>query len=136
MVVQCGVDLWMLPRYREEVIAEGEFFVTKRNDRGVVERTPKSPDEMTMPEHVEYPVKTLVDWEVLKKRFDPANPKRFPSNWQERCERWRHDRQVLVFQGPRSLPACSALCVSCLVRNEHYTPFMTNRLSKKFYARA
>lgn len=100
--VMCGVDLWMLPRYKEQVLAEDELYVTKRTDRGVVQRTPKSPDVMTMPEHVEYPVKTRADWEALKKRFDPADPRRVPSNWPERCERWRRDGPVLVFQGPRS----------------------------------
>lgn len=79
--LHCGVDLWMLPRYREVVLAEDETYVTKRSDRGVVQRTPKSPDEMTMPEHLEYPVRTRADWEELKRRFNPADPARFPPEW-------------------------------------------------------
>lgn len=100
--VQCGVDLWMLPRFEEKVVAEDELYITKRNDRGVVERSPKSPDVMTMPEHLEYPVTSRADWEALKKRFDPADPRRFPSDWRAQCHRWRGDGPVLVFQGPRS----------------------------------
>ena len=70
--VQCGVDLWMLPRYDAQVIAEDESFVTERTDRGVVQRRQKSPDAMSMPEHIEFPVKNRGDWDRLKGRFDAA----------------------------------------------------------------
>ena len=100
--VQCGVDLWMLPRYEERVICEDEEFVTKLSDRGVVMRTLKSRDTMSMPEHIEYPVKTRADWKELKRRYDPAHPARFPNDWDERCEKWRKNGPILIFQGPRS----------------------------------
>ena len=100
--MQCGVDLWMRPRYEERVVAEDEDYITKFSDRGVLMRTPKSPDAMSMPEHLEYPVKTRGDWEALKKRFDPDGAARFPSDWSERCARWRREGPVLIFQGPRS----------------------------------
>ncbi len=100
--VKCGVDLWMLPRYEERVIAEDAVYITRLTDRGVVERKPKSPDEMTMPGHIEYPVTSRADWDELRQRFDPAEPRRFPSDWSANCERWTKDGPVLVFQGPRS----------------------------------
>ena len=99
---QCGVDLWMLPRYEQRVVAEDEETVTKVSDRGQVLRTFKSADAMSMPEHVAYPVRTRADWEQLKPRFDPTAPARFPGDWAARCERWRRDGPVLVLQGPRS----------------------------------
>ncbi|NCO32376.1 MAG: hypothetical protein AUJ92_12020 [Armatimonadetes bacterium CG2_30_59_28] len=98
----CGVDLWMLPRYEEQVLHEDETYVTRRIDRGIVERVLKSPDEMSMPEHLEYPVQSRADWEALKKRFDPSTPGRFPVDWPERCQRWRREEPVLIYQGPRS----------------------------------
>ena len=97
-----GVDLWMLPRYEEMVLDEDPEYIVKRTDRGEVQRVPKSPDTMSMPEHLEYPVKSRDDWEVLKKRFDPTDPLRFPSDWAAQCARWRAEGPVLVFQGPRS----------------------------------
>ena len=78
--VQCGVDLWMLPRYEECVIREDNLSITKRTDRGQVMRTFKHPDRMSMPEHIEYPVKTRADFQVLKKRLDPSDAARFPVN--------------------------------------------------------
>jgi len=100
--IRCGVDLWMLPRYEERVIHEDSESVTKLTDRGVVMRTFKSADTMSMPEHIEYPVKTRSDWEELKKRYNPSDPSRFPANWQKQCEGWRRGEPVLIFQGPRS----------------------------------
>ncbi len=99
---QCGVDLWMRPRYEQRVISEDDESITKVSDRGVVMRTFKSPDIISMPEHIEYPVKTRADWEELKKRFDPSDPARFPANWEERCKKWRKSGPVLIFQAPRS----------------------------------
>ena len=100
--VLCGVDLWMPPRYPEEVIAEDEHTITTRTDRGVLQRTLKSPDEMSMPEHIAYPVQSRADWEALKRRFDPADPARFPTGWSQQCAQWREEGPILVFQGPRS----------------------------------
>ena len=100
--VQCGVDLWMLPRYVEGVVLEDDQYVTKRTDHGVLMRVPKSPDAMSMPEHLKYPVKSREDWEELKKRFRAGDADRFPGDWEERCERWKQEGPVLIFQGPRS----------------------------------
>jgi len=100
--VQCGVDLWMLPRSVEQVVSEDKEYVTKLTDRGVLMRVPRSPDAMSMPEHLEYPVTTRADWEALKGKFRADDPGRFPGDWKERCKRWKEEGPVLVFQGPRS----------------------------------
>lgn len=100
--IQCGVDLWMLPRFEEQALGEDESTVTTRNERGVVVRTFKDPDRVSMPEHLEYPVKTRSDWKELKKRFDPSHPGRLPADWADRCARWRQEAPMLYFQGPRS----------------------------------
>ena len=98
----CGVDLWMLPRYEARVLEENERYVVQLTDRGIVERVMKSPDKVSMPDHLEYPVKSRADWEDLKPRFDPSHPDRFPADWKQRCEKWRETGPLLVFQGPRS----------------------------------
>ncbi len=100
--VQCPVDLWMRPRYEERVVSEDDESITRVNDRGVLMRTFKSPDTMSMPEYIEYPVKTRADWEELKKRFDPSDPARFPANWEKLCEQWRKAGTILVLQAMRS----------------------------------
>jgi len=100
--VQCGVDLWMLPRYPQEVLSEDDDYVVSRTDRGTVQRQLRDPDGMSMPEHLEYPVKDRADWDELKPRFDPSTPGRFPADWGDRCAQWEREGSILVFQGPRS----------------------------------
>jgi uroporphyrinogen decarboxylase len=99
--VQCGVDLWMRPRFAEEVVGEDDEYVTRRTDRGVVQRTPRDPDSMSMPEHISYPVTGRADWERLKARF-AADAGRFPADWDERCADWERRGTVVILQGPRS----------------------------------
>ena len=98
----CDVDLWMLPRFTEEILAEDEGYITRRTDRGTIERRPRSPDTMSMPEHLEYPVESRADWEALEPRFDPADANRFPADWPQQCARWRCEGPVLLLQGPRA----------------------------------
>jgi len=100
--LQCGVDLWMLPRFEQRVLAESEESVTTVTDRGIVMRQLKDPESMSMPEHLAYPVTSAADWQALKKRFDPADPARFPAGWRDRCRGWHVQQPVLLFQGPRS----------------------------------
>ena len=100
--VQCGVNLWMLPPYEKQVIREDDEFITRMTERGVVERRQKSPDVMSMPERIEFPVKNRTDWKALAPRFLASNPGRFPIDWNDRCRRWLEEGPVLVFQGPRS----------------------------------
>jgi len=100
--VRCGVDLWMVPPFEVKVVAEDDESVTEQNERGQILRRFKDPDAMSMPHHLEYAVKTRADWEALRDRFDPGEPKRFPADWAERCETWRRDGPVLMTQGPRS----------------------------------
>jgi uroporphyrinogen decarboxylase len=92
----------MLPRFEHRILAEDPHAVTEINDRGITTRTLKDPDGMSMPEHIEYPVKTRQDWQALKKRFDPSTTGRFPADWPDRSSRWRQQNPVLLFQGPRS----------------------------------
>ena len=96
------MDLWMLPRYEVEVLSEDDHYITRRNDRGVIERKLKSPDQMSMPEHLEFPIKTQADWNQLKRGLVADTAGRFPSDWQERCSRWKEEGPVLVFQEMRS----------------------------------
>lgn len=92
------VNLGWCPEWTEEVIEDHGDFVIKRDQRrGIILRDRK--DRASMPEWLEYPVKTRDDWERVKaERFNPNDPERFPSNWAEWCER-RRDGAVPVMVG-------------------------------------
>jgi len=100
--VSVGVDMWMRPSFEVKVLQEDAETRIEQNERGIIQRVLKNPDAMSMPHHLEYPVKTRADWEAMKERFDPADPGRFPDDWRQRCEQWRRDGPVLMTQGPRS----------------------------------
>jgi len=100
--LQCGVDLWLLPRFERVLLHEDERTITERTELGQVRRTFKDPDITSMPHHISFPVKSRADWEEIKGRFDPADPRRFPDDWAARCEEWRREEPVLLFQGPRT----------------------------------
>jgi len=98
----CAVDMWMRPRFAERVLHEDAESITKLSDRGQIIRTLKDPDATTMPQHLEYPVKTRADWEALKKRFDPCDTGRYPADWLQLCAQWRAEGCSLILTGPRS----------------------------------
>ena len=100
--VKCIGYLWMLPRYKVEVLEETDGFVTSRMAHGVIKREFKSEDEWSMPEWLSHPVKTRDDWRRIKKLFDPSHPERMPADWAASCTRWRDEGPVLIFQGFRS----------------------------------
>jgi len=98
----CSVDMWMRPRYPQEILSEDDEYVTRRTEYGQTVRVPKSPDTMSMPEHIDFPVQSPADWRELKKRFDPSDPGRFGASWLRRCGIWREQGTVLTLQTKRS----------------------------------
>ncbi|MHC4712236.1 MAG: uroporphyrinogen decarboxylase family protein [Planctomycetota bacterium] len=70
------------PPFEVEVIEERGEFVVSRNERGITLRNRR--DLASMPEFLDYPVKTPEDWERLKaERLDPATPGRLAGDWGE-----------------------------------------------------
>ena len=97
------------PHFEVEVIREDEETVTYRDETGVLARRRK--DAHSMPHWLDFPVKTLADFERIKERLDPLAPGRYPDNWDEHVRRWRTRDHILVvgnvaasfFGWPRSL---------------------------------
>ncbi|MEI6915978.1 MAG: uroporphyrinogen decarboxylase family protein, partial [Armatimonadota bacterium] len=68
--LHCGI----LPEFEAKVLEETENFVVVRDGRGVTQRCRK--DGESIPEYLDYPVKTPDDWERLKTerlRLDTSN---------------------------------------------------------------
>lgn len=70
------------PLLEVEKISEDENSVTYRDEMGIVRRSRKDRPEMSMPQFLEFPVKSRDDWERLKPRLDPDTPERYP-DWDE-----------------------------------------------------
>jgi uroporphyrinogen decarboxylase len=52
----------------------------------------------TIPQFLEFPVKTTKDWEEMKKRFDPRTRERYPKNWKVLVQAYkRRDYPLSLF---------------------------------------
>lgn len=91
------VNFGPLPAQERVVIGEDEATVTFIDDRGITRRDFKSGSTTSMPDFVDYPIKSRRDWEEdLAWRYDPDTPGRFPDNWSELVKQWKGRKVPLV----------------------------------------
>lgn len=76
-----GANLNLLPAFEEEVLQETQEYRIFRNTTGVVQKVLKSAS--TLPQFLDYTLKTASDWDDYKKRLQP-NPERIPDDIDER----------------------------------------------------
>ena len=92
-------DFGMRPPFEEETLATDNETFTMRDKMGLVYRQFADAPDRSMPEYIDFPVKTRADWEAIKKRFDPADPARYPADWDEQVARWRREQPILYAYG-------------------------------------
>ncbi len=81
--VNCGP----CPPFEKEILEESDDYLVFIDPWGITRRDYKG--GMSMPEFVEFPVKTPRDWERYKEeRLDPAHPGRLEGDWREKCAEW------------------------------------------------
>lgn len=90
-----GVDFGMIPAFDDAVVEDDGHRVTRRDRLGALLRELKEDPETSMPEFVDFPVKTRRDWEAIKPRFDPSTAARYPADWDARVRGWRNDKPIL-----------------------------------------
>jgi len=109
---------WCPPWPQREVIEDRGDHVIARDWRGIIIRDRK--DRASMPEWLEYPVKTRDDWERVKaERFNPDDPRRFPDDWKGWCKKQERGEVVVqlgyfpwgIFGTPRDLVGAEELLV-------------------------
>jgi len=97
-----AVNYWMLPPYERELIEEDEETETYRQPDGVVTRALKegtvNGGRMSMDTYLEWPVTDLKSFrKMVKERYDPADPQRYPSNWRETLlPQWKTRQHPLI----------------------------------------
>jgi len=64
------------------VVGEDERTMTVIDEFGITQRIVKDTPSR-MPQFVEFPVKKVEDWEEMKKRFNPSDPRRYSVRWGE-----------------------------------------------------
>jgi uroporphyrinogen decarboxylase len=113
--LECGV----LPHFAETVLEESGDYIVTRDWRGITMRNRR--DRGSMPEFLDYPVKTKQDWRRLKEeRLRVDEPGRGRQNWPEFRARLRRTGEAVqvgafpwgVFGTARDLMGAELLLVS------------------------
>ena len=75
------VNTGMRPGFDFQTIEEDERSRVVRDRSGVVKRESKVGS--SIPQFIEFPVKTRADWDEIRERFDPEAPGRYGDDWDE-----------------------------------------------------
>lgn len=83
------VNVGLHPTFGYQVLEEDEQYKIVIDGDGVKSRIMKSGDS-SIPQYIEFPIKTRDDFERFRERLNPTAPDRYPDNWNEMVENWRH----------------------------------------------
>ena len=83
-----GVNLYPLPDFSQEVVEETDKYVIKKNEWGAVGRWIKK-GVQSIPQFISFGVQNREDFLQCKRRLDPLEPKRYPSNWEQLKQGWK-----------------------------------------------
>ncbi|MCL5986174.1 MAG: hypothetical protein M1371_06365 [Actinobacteria bacterium] len=86
-----------IPCFEEEIIDQNDENVIYRRDDGKIVKTKR--DGSSMPQFLEYPVKTNRDFEKIKERFNPESKKRFPEQWNNLIKDYKNRTYPLQLGG-------------------------------------
>jgi len=76
------VDLSPLPRFVGELLEEDERYKTVRDEGGIIQKVlRRGTIRYLMPMFMDWPVHNQEDWEKIKQRYDPHDPRRYPPAW-------------------------------------------------------
>jgi uroporphyrinogen-III decarboxylase len=85
------------PMFPQKVMEEGETWLIVRDEWGIKKKVKRA--EESVPQFLEFPVKTREDFESIKTRFDPEDPKRFPEDWEQKVRRALEEETATIGWG-------------------------------------
>ncbi len=93
MAEKVGVNVDLRPDFSGKIITEDEDSITLVSKWGGIVRTLKT--GCSLPQYLDFGVKTSADFQKYKTRWNPDAPERYPSDWTSRKNRWK-DRDYPV----------------------------------------
>lgn len=76
------IDFGPIPRFGYIILEESERHKILIDPGGIKKRIMKD-RQFGMPQFLDWPVKSREDWDMVKERFDPADPRRYPLDWSD-----------------------------------------------------
>jgi uroporphyrinogen decarboxylase len=89
------LDLTLRPKFEREVLREDNETEVVRSEKGIVQKEFKKNAELSMPEWIEFPVKSRRDWQEMSRRYPTSLDGRVPGNWAELVAGWKTREEVL-----------------------------------------
>jgi uroporphyrinogen decarboxylase len=83
------LNLGLLPPFEAKVLEEDERHKIVRDSGGATSLIHKG-EQSSIPKYLRFPIESRADWEAFKERLDPDDPRRYPLNWEELKEIWKH----------------------------------------------
>jgi len=80
------VHYGLVPGFEHKVLSEDDKHVIYTDGSGVTQMVNKS-GASSIPKYIRFPLETREDWENFKRRLNPDEPRRFPSNTDEIVEK-------------------------------------------------
>jgi len=84
----------IFPPFEEEIVSETPNTRVIRDGAGIVKEVSKT--ATAFPRFIRHPVQDLKDFEALKERLDPTDPRRFPDDWAEHVGTLKNRNSILV----------------------------------------
>jgi len=73
------LDYGPIPQYIPKTLYEDNRYRIEVQTNGITVKVLKT--STSMPGFIDFPVKERTDWEKIKKRYDPRDPRRYPKTW-------------------------------------------------------
>lgn len=88
-----SVNLGYSPAFTQEVLEEKADTRIVRDTFGIVQEVRRHGS--SIPNYLDYPVKTAADWKDLQQRLDPHDPARFPADWQALTRQYNESEALI-----------------------------------------
>lgn len=75
------LDFGPIPQSVPKTLYEDDRYRTEVQATGVTVKVLKA--HTSMPNFIDFPVKNRADWEKIKKRYNPRDPRRYPKTWSD-----------------------------------------------------
>ena len=96
MAEKVGLDFQLSPDFAGMTLQEDERTATVKNEWGAVVKTSKVGE--SIPQYLSFGVETRHDFQEYAKRWNPSDPARYPNDWSQRKQRWKHrDYPISLF---------------------------------------
>ncbi|MBM4032495.1 MAG: hypothetical protein FJ291_12015 [Planctomycetes bacterium] len=77
-----------IPPFEAEVLAEDAETRLVRDELGITKRVSRRHEQSTMPQWLDFPIKSRADFREFAGRLDPRSPARFPADWAKAKAEW------------------------------------------------